>query len=217
MRILNSYFKDIVGLDVAEVSNEDAGVVETFGRYVIQSPYFSASKCLNFLKTIGHKVGKEKILQFEHYSQASYLFFFVQIFAYNIKDKSQYSRKAYCGDTGFAHSTTGKMDLGRLFENLTFLELKRREHNDVCYWKNTEGREVDFLIKQGTHIEQIIQVVYDLEDEKTMARETDAIVKCAKEFKMKTAIILTKNVSKTQEINGISIRFVPLIDWLLKN
>lgn len=216
IRILNSYFKDIVGLDVAEVSNEDAGVVETFGRYVIQSPYFSASKCLNFLKTIGHKVGKEKILQFEHYSQVSYLFFFVQIFAYNIKDRSQYSRKAYCGDTGFAHSTTGKMDLGRLFENLTFMELKRRENNDICYWKNAEGREVDFLIKQGTNIEQIIQVVYDLEDEKTITRETDAIVKCAEEFKMRTAIILTKNVSRTEEINGINIRFVPLIDWLLK-
>ena len=217
VRILNSYFRDIVGLDVAEVSNEDAGVVETFGRYVIQSPYFSASKCLNFLKTIGHKVGKEKILQFEHYSQASYLFFFVQIFAYNIKDRSQYSRKAYCGDTGFAYSTTGKMDLGRLFENLTFLELKRREHNDICYWKNAEGREVDFLIKQGTDIEQIIQVVYDLRDEKTATRETDAIVKCAEEFKMKTATILTKDVSKTEEVNGVKIEYIPLMDWLLEN
>ncbi len=216
VRILNSYFKDIVGLDVAEVSNEDASVVETFGRYVIQSPYFSASKCLNFLKTIGHKIGKDKILQFEHYSQASYLFFFVQIFAYNIKDKSQYSRKAYCGDTGFAHSTTGKMDLGRLFENLTFLELKRREHNDICYWKNTEGREVDFLIKQGTNIEQMIQVVYDLEHEKTITREIDAIVKCARKFKIKKATILTKNVSKTEEIDGITISFIPLLNWLLE-
>lgn len=216
VRILNSYFKDIVGLDVAEVSNEDAGVVETFGKYVIQSPYFSASKCLNFLKTIGHKIGKEKILQFEHYSQASYLFFFVQIFAYNIKDKSQYSRKAYCGDTGFSYSTTGKMNLGRLFENLAFLELKRREYTEVCYWKDSEGREIDFLIKQGTNVEQIIQVVYELEDEKTVTREIDAIVRCAKEFKMKYAIILTKNVTKTEKINGINIEFVPLNNWLMK-
>lgn len=217
IRILNSYFKDIVGLDVAEVSNEDVAVVETFGRHAIQSPYFSASKCLNFLKTIGHKIGKEKILRLEHYSQASYLFFFVQIFAYNIKDKSQYPRKAYSGDTGFSHSTTGKMDMGRLFENLAFLELKRRlqGQKEICYWKNGAGREVDFLVKQGTDIIDLIQVVYDLEDEKTRNRETEAIVDCALEFKTKNVTILTKDVEKTETNNGVKISFIPLTTWLL--
>ncbi|MEW6529103.1 MAG: ATP-binding protein [Candidatus Micrarchaeota archaeon] len=217
VRILNSYFKDIVGLDVAELSNEDVSIVETFGRYVVQSPYFSASKCLNFLKTLGYKIGKDKILQLEHYSQASYLFFFIEIFAYNIKDRSQYPRKAYPGDTGFSYSTIGKINLGRLYENLVFLELKRRlgGQREICYWKNREGKEVDFLIKQGTNINQLTQVVYDLCDEKTLVREKNAILKCAKEFKVKKAIIFTKDVSQTETIDGITISFVPLIDWLL--
>ncbi len=76
--------------------------------------------------------------------------------------------------------------------------------------------EVDFLIEQGTNIEQMIQVVYDLEDEKTITRETDAIVKCARKFKIKKATILTKNVSKTEEIDGITISFIPLLNWLLE-
>ena len=62
VRILDSYFKDIVGLDVAEVSHEDPTTVATFGRCVIQSTYFSASKCLNFFKSLGYKIGKEKLL-----------------------------------------------------------------------------------------------------------------------------------------------------------
>lgn len=60
IRILNSYYKDIIALDVAEMAHEDISIVDIFSRYVIQSPYFSASKCLNYFKTLGYKIGKEK-------------------------------------------------------------------------------------------------------------------------------------------------------------
>jgi len=48
IQILNSYFRDIIGLDVAEMSDNRITTVELFGKYIIESPYFSASKCLNF-------------------------------------------------------------------------------------------------------------------------------------------------------------------------
>ena len=218
LRILNSYFKAIIGLDVAEVSGEDVSTVEAFGRYVIQSPYFSASKCLNFFKTLGYRICKEKLLQLEKYSEECYLFFFVPIFSYNIKDKSQYPRKAYCGDHGFYYSTTGKMNLGRLFESVAFIELKRRTQGqeEICYWKNRDGLETDFVIKRGTDTKEIIQVVYELEDEKTWKRETSAIVECAKELKPAKITILTKDRAGTKTIDGVKIRLVPLIEWLLK-
>ena len=44
IRILNSYFRDIIALDVAEMAHEDISMVDIFSRYVIQSPYFSAIK-----------------------------------------------------------------------------------------------------------------------------------------------------------------------------
>lgn len=78
--ILNSYFRDIIALDVAEMAHEDISIVDIFGRYVIQSPYFSASKCLNYYKTLGYKIGKEKILYLEQYAQVAYLFFLYQFF-----------------------------------------------------------------------------------------------------------------------------------------
>ncbi|HIH20138.1 TPA: ATP-binding protein [Candidatus Micrarchaeota archaeon] len=214
--ILNSYFKDIVGLDVAEASKQDVGTVEAFGKYAIQAPYFSASKCLNFFKTIGYKIGKEKLLELEQYSQASFLFFFTPIFSYNIKDKSQYPRKAYCGDTGFYYSTTGKMDFGRLYENLAFLELKRRTQGEkeLCYWKSKEGFETDIVVKQGANVSEAIQVVYDLKEDKTLKREVRGLTECCKELKPTRATILTKDVKQTKTIEGIKINFVPLIDWL---
>ncbi len=218
IRILNAYFKDIVGLDVAEVSHEDVSTVEVFGKYVLQSPLFSASKCLNFFKTIGYKIGKEKILRLEKYAETGYLFFFTLIFSYKLKDKSQYPRKAYAGDVGFFYSTTGKLDFGRLYENVAYLELKRRTQGqkELCYWKNKQGFETDIIVKQGTNVNEAIQVVYSLEDEKTLNRELRGLVACIKELKPTKALILTKDKDEMRIMDDVKIRFIPLIDWLLE-
>ena len=215
--ISNSYFRDIIGLDVAEISRENISVVELFGKYVIDTSYFSASKCLNFFKTLGYKIGKQTILNLEKNSQESYLFFFVPIFSHNIKDRSQYPRKSYLGDTGFMHTISGKMDMGRLFENSVFLELKRRlsQNHEINYWKNREGIEADFIIREGLKIKEIIQVVYELNDEKTKDREIKGLVSCAKELKIKKGTIITKDYETTETIDEIKIEFIPLWKWLL--
>jgi len=218
IRILNSYFRDIISL-VAEMAHEDISIVDTFSRYIIQSPYFSASKCLNYFKSLGYKIGKEKILYLEQYAQSAYLFFFVTIFSYKIKDRTQYPRKTYCGDVGFNYSTLGKIDKGRVYENLVFLELKRRVQGqyDICYWKNKEGLETDFIVKKGSDIKEIIQVVYDLEKKETQKREINGIVSCAKEIDIDKGTIITNTVSDRQNIEKINITFIPLMQWLLKN
>jgi len=217
VRILNSYFKDIIGLDVSDVSKQDVSTVESFGRYVISSPYFSASKCLNFFKTLGYKIGKEKILQLEKYSEASYLLFFLPIFSHGIKDRSQYPRKAYCGDSGFSYAATGKTDYGRLYENMVFLELKRRTQGktELCYWKSKDGLEVDFLVRQGNATSEAIQVAYDISAEKTAGREERALVTCVKELKPARMLILTKDAKTTKTIDKTPVEIIPLMDWLL--
>jgi len=218
VRILHSYFRDIVGLDIAEVSVEDLAAVEVFGKYVLGCSYFSASKCLGFLKGLGHKISKAKILQLEHFSQASYLFFFVGIFSHNLKDKSQYPRKAYGGDVGFRFATTGKLDIGRVWENLVLLELKRRAQGqkEISYWKNKLGMETDFVVRQGTQALEVIQVVYEMGDEKTSERELKGLVACANELKPKKAIVLTGERAETRTVGGVRIHTHAILDWLLE-
>ncbi len=215
--ISNSYFRDIIGLDVAEISKENISIVEIFGKYIIDTSYFSASKCLNFLKTLGYKIGKQSILNLEKNSQERYLFFFVPIFSYNIKNRSQYPRKSYLGDTGFMHSISGKKDMGKLYENSVFLELKRRlsQNQEINYWKNKEGIESDFVIREGLEIKEIIQVVYELNDEKTKVREIKGLISCAKEFKMKKGTIITKDYESVETVDEITIEYIPLWKWLL--
>ena len=217
VNIINTYFKDIIGLDVAELSKENISTVEVFGKYVLEAPYFSASKCLNFFKSAGHKIAKQTLLNLERHSRESYLFFFVPIYAKNIKDRSQYPRKAYMGDTSFIYSITGKKDMERLFENVVLLELKRRlqKNREINYWKNKKGIESDFVLREGISINEIIQVVYDLKEEKTKEREIKGLVECAKELGMREGLILTRDYQDKMKVDGISITFIPLWKWLL--
>ena len=219
VRLINSYFKDIIGLDVSDISKENISIVETFGKYIIESSYFSASKCLNYFKTLGYKIGKQSLLDLEKYAQLSYLFFFTQIFARNIKDRNQYPRKAYLGDSGFMNAISGKKDMGRLYENAVLLELKRglSQNQEINYWKNLEGIECDFIIREGFNIRKIIQVVYQIQNEKTRQRELKGVVSCAKEFNLREGLIITKDYESEGKIENKKIKFVPLWKWLLEN
>lgn len=218
VRLLDSYFRDIIGLDVAETSGENISTVELFGKYVIETSYFSASKCLNFFKSLGHKIGKQSILNLEKHSQEGYLFFFVPIFSHNIKDRTQYPRKAYLGDTGFMRAVRGKTDMGRLFENAVFLELMRCKTatQKIYYWRNKDGSESDFVITEGLKVKKIIQVTSELENEKTKERETHGLIQCAKEAGPKEGLIITKDKEGREEIEGIKIKYVTLWKWLLE-
>ena len=152
----------------------------------------------------------------ERYSQAGYLFFFVQIFSTSVKDRNQYSRKAYLGDTGFMNAISGRKDMGRLYENTVFLELKRRlgPNHEINYWKNTEGAECDFVIREGLKARDLIQVVYEFEEEKTKRREIKGLIECAKAFNIKSGLIITKSYEAEEKFQSIKIRFVPLWKWL---
>jgi uncharacterized protein len=217
IRILGSYFKDIISLDVAEIAKENLSTVELFGNYVIESSYFSASKCLNFFKSAGYKIAKQTLLNIEKSSEEGYLFFFIPIYSKTIKDRSQYPRKAYLGDTGFMYAISGKKDMGKLFENAVFLELKRRLPNNIKinYWKNKQGSEVDFVVREGLKSNEIIQVCYDITDEKTKSREIKGIVSCSKELKSEKGLIITRDFEDEKTFDGIKIKFIPLWKWLL--
>lgn len=217
--LIHSYFKDIVGLDIAEISGENISTVELFGKYVLEAPTFSASKCLNFFKSLGHKIAKQALLNLEKFSQESYLFFFVPIFSSTIKDRAQYPRKAYPGDTSFLYAISGKSDLGRSFENAVFLELLRKipKQREIHYWKNKEGFEVDFIIREGVRVKEMIQVCYDLKDEKTRKRELRALVACAESFGLKKGVVITKDHDGKEKVDGVDVLYIPLWKWLLRD
>jgi len=88
-----------------------------------------------------------------------------------------------------------------------FIELKRQD-KEIYYWKNSKNLEVDFLIKEGLEIKELIQVCWNIEDEKTRKRAMD-------EFKIKEALVITENYDGSEEIDKKKIFFIPLWHWLI--
>ena len=104
-------------------------------------------------------------------------------------------------------------NLGRLLENQVFIELIRRGYDTektMFYYRSRNDKEVDFVLRQGTHIERLVQVCYDLSSPKTEKREVDAIVECAGELKCDNLTIVTYDDERTIEKDGYRINIVPI-------
>ena len=215
--ILNDYFQQIVALDVAESAREDVAAARLFGRYVLSSPYFSASKCLNYFRSVGYKIGKEKILVLEQYAQESYLFFFVPVAGRSIKDQTQYPRKSYPVDSGLLCSVGGIEDKGRLLECAVFLELRRRlrADEDILYWRNASGGEVDFIIMKGAETIGAYQVTYEMKDPKTRKREIGSLGECLDETGCDNGMMITWGEHEDGVAEDGRMKIVKAVDWLL--
>ncbi len=220
--IIQEYMNSIVSLDVAALSTAPLKVVSDFSAQLIGTTFFSATKSENVMKNIGHKIGKGTLLELEQLFEIAYLAFFVPVFSTKIKDEALYPRKVYLGDTGFFYAATGKKNFGRMYENAVFLQLKRKLSplERISYYRSAGNREVDFVIRQGTEVKRLIQVVYDLEDEGTKNRELQALAEAAKEFgldgKKKELLVITKDVEAQEEIDGVRVFYKRLWRWLIE-
>ena len=146
-------------------------------------------------------------------------------FSYKFREQVAANKKIYCTDNGFitAKAFQFSENRGRLLENLVAVELKRRAFAggaELFFWKNVEQEEVDFVVKQGNGISELIQVCADATGSPARQREVRALIKAGKELNCKNLIVLTENEEQeaTAEWFGIqgTIRFLPIWKWLLE-
>jgi len=71
------------------------------------------------------------------------------------------------------------------------------------------------VIREGLSIKEIIQVAYELNSGKTKDREVRGLVACAREAGLGHGLIITKDVERGENLDGIKITFKPLWKWLL--
>ena len=141
--ILKEYYRAILYRDIVERYRiKNLRLFENFLKVITQgiSSLFSYGKTFNLFKTMGFKISKNTLIEYMRYIESSFFAFEVPIFSYNIKDQLQYPRKIYIIDTGLKNAVSFRFsqDLGKLAENLVFLELKRKD-KDIYYWKNNQN------------------------------------------------------------------------------
>jgi hypothetical protein len=195
-------------------------------RYVmnaIASAYakeFSVHKSYLALKGSGAKTSKRGIYNYVGYFEDAFFCFFVPKFDFSARKSHLSAKKVYLNDTGLAASFIGLgEETGRLMENLVFLELKRRQERslgmEIYYWKDYDGREVDFIIKKGRKISQAIQVTYITDINDLDKREAEGIVRAHKKLNCSEELIITWDCEGSIKADGISIRLMPLWKWML--
>ena len=101
-------------------------------------------------------------------------------------------------------------------------EYQNSYSKNICfyYWKNQQQQEVDFVVKKGLKVEELIQVCYDLKDLDTKQREVRALINASKELKCNNLLVITKDNEGVEDFEwfGVKrkIKFVPLWKWLLE-
>ena len=178
---------------------------------------FSFSKLKNILEfrsiaTLQNYIG---------YLEEAFLIFVLNRFSFKIKEQIKTPKKVYLVDNGFCAISPSRLspDFGRTMENMVFVELLRRGYapnRDVFFYKTRNNKEVDFLLKKEVDIEQLIQVCYRIDEEKTKEREVRALIEAGQDLDCSDLMIITWDREAEEIIRGKKIVFRPLWKWLLE-
>ena len=156
--------------------------------------------------------------KFMDYLHEPYLFYYLPRYNNKLKLMKKAPRKVYVVDNGFVAAKAFSLsdNLGRLLENQVFVELLRQGYDTdktMFYYRSRNDKEVDFVLRKGTHIEQLVQVCYDMSSPKTEKREVDSLIECAEELNCSNLVIVTNNEERVIEKDGYRINVVPVAKW----
>jgi uncharacterized protein len=148
---------------------------------------------------------------------SAFLIFEVERYHKNLKVQARDARKIYVVDTGMRNvvARSTEEDIGKLLENVVYLELRRRGHS-VMYYKGI--KEVDFITIRGYKPELALQVCAEgLHVPKTRERELSALAECLAALNLKEGVIIT--ISDEENItlkDGRTVRVLPAYKWMLE-
>lgn len=208
----NILYRDII----SRYKLTDEKSVRELSLYLIS--HVSCLYAYNKLKNMLQLGSMNTVKNYIQYLENCYLFFSVKRFCYSLKQQQLAPKKIYCIDLALINALSFKFseNKGHQLENLVFLELMRRQQ-EVYYYHTENALEVDFIVRKGAKITQLIQVCASIEDAATEAREVNALLEAMYETKLSHAFILTQDKSKTIKKNNKIIYVLPVYQWLLKH
>lgn len=151
---------------------------------------------------------KDSLFSYYKYFIDSMLLYEVRTFSESTYKRLRNPAKIYLIDVGLAKKTTS-LDLGKLLENVVFIELKRRG-NEIFYFD--EKAECDFVVKMEDKFD-IFQVTWELNKENE-TREIFGLIQAAKNLNLKEATIITYDHEEIRKVENITINIIPAWKWL---
>ncbi|MDG6224068.1 MAG: ATP-binding protein [Candidatus Thermoplasmatota archaeon] len=226
VRILKEYVETMLLRDVIErnkVTEPQAlrvimnGLISSFSKEVPLKKYHG------FLKSIGIGVSKNKVYEYSEYLMEAMMFFKLKKIGGGYRTVEGSFPKVYLIDNGMAtqYGMNYRENRGRFFENALALEFLRMTGFDtrikLDYWKDTYGREVDFVLKTEGKVRLLVQSCVNLSDPQTGKRELDSIVRASEQLQCDNMLIVTQDMDSSIEWNGKTVRVIPLWRYLISD
>ncbi len=218
-KILRDYMDLIIYKDIIERhSIKNRELLKHLIKYCFTNigTLLSINKFYNELKSLGFKLSKDSLFEYFSFLEEAFTFFRVPIYRNSIEEELRHSKKIYAIDNSLRSLFTFSFsdDFGKLYENLTYLHL-RRNTNEIYYYKVKQ--EVDFLAIINGEKKILINVCYDLSNAKTKKREISGLVEAMTYFNLKESILVTNDEEESIiEIDDYKIYIKPLYLFLLE-
>ena len=212
-KLLKQYFEDLLYRDiVSRYRLRDVRTLKNIAIYCMTnvSNLFSYTRLKNVLS-----VPLDVVRNYTGYMAETYMIREVPKHSFKINEQLRNPKKIYVMDNGLRNAVSYRFseDLGRLAENAVYWRLIAQE-GDIFYYKNRG--EVDFLVRKGMQVTNLIQVsMIGEEEEPVLRRELDALADAMQDLKIDEGMIITESREGILEIPQGKIRFVPLWKWLM--
>lgn len=211
--LLKQYFEDILNRDVVSRTEiRDTLTLQNLAVFLM-SNIGRLTSVSNLKKNLGVSQGKV-----ENYASAlmeSYLLYRLPKLERSMKKSIRARFKPYAIDTGLRNRVAFSFseDSGWLAENIVLNHLRSR-HEEIYYESN--GGEVDFVVKEGMKVTRSIQVWHaDAADTAIPEREFAAFKLSKGAAAKRECLLITNDVARTVKAGGARIQCVPLVLFLL--
>ena len=194
---LKDYLEAIFYRDIIERFEPAARKLKAtryFRRRVFESTGspLSVHRIFNEMKSLGYKIGKDKLYDLLEVFKDAYMVIEVPHFESSSLKEKQKQKKYYPVDTGLLNVMLppGSLKEAKLFETLIATLLVRSGHK-IFYWKEYwQSGECDFVALKEPHGIYAIQATYSLTEE-NLLREIKALKQCMAKTGIKNGYILT--------------------------
>jgi len=212
--VLHEYINMVVYKDLIEryqISNHF--LIKYLVKFLLNNTgnLLSINKVYNDFKSLGIKVAKQSLYQYIDYLEDAFIFYSVPLFTNNIREKNRNPQKIYCIDNGLKELVSITKDMGRLYENLVFLQL-RRKYKELFYFK--QKQEVDFCFYNDRKEIELINVSFSLGDYKTKQREIEGLSEAMSALNITSSTLINDHLEESLITGNKSINIIPLWKWL---
>ncbi|PIU18822.1 MAG: hypothetical protein COT16_00980 [Elusimicrobia bacterium CG08_land_8_20_14_0_20_44_26] len=224
-RAKEKYLRDLYGQIIVKdvlsrFSIKYVKVLKEMAFYLLSN--FSSRMSYNRMKNIFDIRSVHTVKNYVSYLEESCIFNQLNVFSFKVKNQMMQPKKIYVVDTGFINAVASQFspNYGKIMENIVLTELLRnKDSEEIFFYSDSQGKEVDFVIKKGTKVEKLIQGCFDIEDVNTRNREIRSTIMASQKLKCGNILVLTDDYENEEIVKWQNIerkfKFLPLWKWLL--